>query len=535
MGGSIFFTIFQTFMSGENDTPYFGEYPPDYFDFIIIDECHRGGANDEGNWRGILEYFAPAVQLGLTATPKRKDNVDTYKYFGEPVYIYSLKEGVNDGFLTPFKVKRIKTTLDDYIYTSDDQIIEGEVEEGKIYEEADFNKIITIKEREAKRVRVVMDAINQNEKTIIFCATQDHALAVRDLVNQMKDSKDPNYCQRVTANDGARGEQYLREFQDNEKTIPTVLTTSQKLSTGVDARNVRNIVLMRPVNSMIEFKQIIGRGTRLFDGKEYFTVYDFVDAYHHFADPEWDGDPIDETTEDGPRESREPCTTCGQHPCICEKGKKLCPVCGINPCECENTPKKKLKIKLRDGKEREIQHMISTSFWGADGKPVSIQEFMDNMFGAMPEFFKSEEELRKIWSDPVTRKVFLEKISAIGYGKDELEMLQKLIDAEQSDLFDVLNYVSFLKPTISRVERVEQAKEKIFEGLDEKQKEFLDFVLAKYEEKGVEELDEEKLPVLLNLKYHAIANAVENLGEVDSIRSVFFDFQKDLYEVTSVR
>lgn len=510
MGGSIYFTIFQTFMSGANDTPYFGEYPPDFFDFIIIDECHRGGANDEGNWRGILEYFSPAVQLGLTATPKRKDNVDTYKYFGEPVYIYSLKEGVNDGFLTPFKVKRIKTTLDDYIYTSDDQIVEGEVEKGKIYEEADFNKIIVIKEREAKRVRVVMNEINQNEKTIIFCANQDHALAVRDLVNQMKDSKDPNYCQRVTANDGARGEQYLREFQDNEKTIPTILTTSQKLSTGVDARNVRNIVLMRPVNSMIEFKQIIGRGTRLFDGKEYFTVYDFVDAYHHFADPEWDGEPVDETIETEPKPPRGPG---GDEP----------------PPPPPPPPKKKIKIKLRDGKEREIQHMISTSFWSADGKPVSVQEFMDNMFGAMPEFFKNEEELRKIWSDPVTRKVFLEKISAIGYGKDELEMLQKMIDAEQSDLFDVLNYVSFLTPTISRVERVEKAKGKIFEGLDEKQKEFLDFVLSKYEEKGVEELGEEKLPVLLNLKYHAIANAVSTLGDVDSIRSIFFNFQENLY------
>lgn len=523
MGGSIYFTIFQTFMSGANDTPYFGEYPPDFFDFIIIDECHRGGANDEGNWRGILEYFAPAVQLGLTATPKRQDNVDTYKYFGEPVYIYSLKEGVNDGFLTPFKVKRIKTTLDDYIYTSDDQIVEGEVEEGKIYEEADFNKIIVIKEREAKRVRVVLDEINQNEKTIIFCATQDHALAVRDLVNQMKESRDPNYCQRVTANDGARGEQYLREFQDNEKTIPTILTTSQKLSTGVDARNVRNIVLMRPVNSMIEFKQIIGRGTRLFDGKEYFTIYDFVDAYHHFADPEWDGEPVDETTEEGPSgpgggdPPSEVCSVCGQYPCMCEK----------------EPPRKKLKIKLRDGKEREIQHMVSTSFWGADGNPVSVQEFMDNMFGAMPEFFKSEEDLRKIWSDPTTRRVFLEKIAAIGYGKDELEMLQKMIDAENSDLFDVLNYVSFLKPTISRVERVGQAKEKIFEGLDERQKEFLGFVLSKYEERGVEELDEEKLPVLLNMKYHAIANAVESLGEVDSIRSLFFEFQKTLYSRSS--
>jgi type I restriction enzyme R subunit len=259
--GSVYFTIFQTFMSGPNGTPYFGEYPPDFFDFIIIDECHRGGANNEGNWRGMLEYFAPAVQLGLTATPKRKDNVDTYKYFGEPVYIYSLKEGVNDGFLTPFKVKRIQTNLSDYVYTSDDQIIEGEIEIGKIYKEEEFNRSIEIVEREKYRVGVILKEINQKEKTIIFCANQPHALLIRDLVNQTKDSKDGNYCVRVTANDGARGDQFLREFQDNEKTIPTILTTSQKLSTGVDARNVRNIVLMRPVNSMIEFKQIIGRGT----------------------------------------------------------------------------------------------------------------------------------------------------------------------------------------------------------------------------------------------------------------------------------
>ncbi len=522
MSGSVYFTIFQTFMSGPDGTPYFGDYPADFFDFIIIDECHRGGANDESNWRGILDYFSPAVQLGLTATPRRQDNVDTYRYFGEPVYTYSLKEGVNDGFLTPFKVKRIKTTLDDYVYTSDDQIIEGEVEEGKIYEEPDFNKIIVIKEREAKRVRIVLDEINQNEKTIIFCATQDHALAVRDLVNQMKNcsgeksfAKDPNYCVRVTANDGARGEYFLRQFQDNERTIPTILTTSQKLSTGVNARNIRNIVLMRPVNSMIEFKQIIGRGTRLFDGKEYFTIYDFVDAYHHFSDPEWDGEPIEEIKEKKQKEI------------IYETKPKET---GVGLVRNENFElKKKLKIKLRDGKEREIQHMISTSFWSADGRPISVEEFMNNLFGAMPEFFKSEEELRKIWSNPTTRKAFLDSIAEKGFGKDELETLQKMIDAEQSDLFDVLTYISFLTQPISRTQRVEQSKDEIFKGLDEKQKEFLDFVLSKYEEKGSEELDEEKLPVLLNLKYHAIANAEQSLGSVDSIRSIFFSFQKNLY------
>jgi len=511
--GSIFFTIFQTFMSGPNNSPYFGEYPKDYFDFIIIDECHRGGANDEGNWRAIMEYFSPAVQLGLTATPKRKDNVDTYKYFGEPVYIYSLKEGINDGFLTPFKVKRIKTTLDDYFYTSDDRIIEGEIEEGKIYTEPDFNKIIEIKEREAKRVQIFLSEINQNEKAIVFCATQAHAAAVRDLVNQYKKGKEPNYCVRVTANDGALGEQYLRDFQDNEKTIPTILTTSQKLSTGVDARNIRNIILMRPINSMIEFKQIIGRGTRLFDGKDYFTIYDFVDAYHHFTDPEWDGEPIDETAEE-PGEAKH--------------SKKSKDYEFGEPPPYEGN--KIVKVRLSDGKEREIQHMISTSFWSADGKPISAEEFLRSMFGALPEFFKNEEELRKIWSNPVTRKTFLEKLAEAGYGKDELANLQKLIHAENSDLFDVLEYASFAMKPITREKRVAQAQSKIFNGLTNEQKDFLEFVLTKYIETGVEELDQENLPDLLALKYHAIDDATVILGGVQNIRTTFIDFQKYLYE-----
>ncbi len=507
--GSVFFTIFQTFMSGPNGTPYYGDYPSDFFDLIIIDECHRGGANDESNWRGILEYFSPAVQLGLTATPKRKDNIDTYEYFGEPVYIYSLKQGINDGFLTPFKVKKIKTTLDEYTYVSDDQIIEGEVEEGKIYEEDDFNRIIEIKEREAKRVQIILNEINKDDKTIIFCATQNHALAVRDLINQFKKSSEPNYCVRVTANEGERGEQFLREFQDNEKTIPTILTTSQKLSTGVDARNIRNIVFMRSINSIIEFKQIIGRGTRLFDGKEYFTILDFVDAYKHFSDPEWDGEPIDETIEKEPK------------PIIGHKD----PVYDPGPPE----KRQKLKIKLRDGKEREIQHMISTSFWSADGKPISAEEFLHNIFGALPDFFKNEDELRRIWSNPITRKAFLEQIAELGYDKDKLEVLRRMINVEESDLFDVLSYVSFAIEPITRKERVNKTKQIILDGLDEKQKEFLEFVLAKYIERGIEELDEEKLPKLLNLKYHAIADAEKILGGVEKIRSTFFDFQKNLY------
>lgn len=518
--GSIFFTIFQTFMSGTDNegkpAPYFGSYPKDYFDFIIIDECHRGGANDEGNWRSILEYFLPAVQLGLTATPKKTDNTDTYKYFGDPVYTYSLKEGINDGYLTPFKVKRVQTTLDDYIYTNDDQLVEGEIEEGRIYTEPDFNRNIEIKEREAKRVKIFMDDVNQNEKSIIFCATQEHAALVRDLVNQYKKSPNPNYCVRVTANDGEIGEQFLREFQDNEKLIPTILTSSQKLSTGVDARNIRNIVLMRPVNSMIEFKQIVGRGTRLFDGKDFFTIYDFVNAYQHFADPEWDGEPIEP---EGPSEPKPPTKSKESKSPSDDDGEE------------KKERRKKIKVKLRDGKEREIQHMMSTSFWGSDGKPISAEEFLNNLFGALPEFFKSEDELRKIWSNPITRKTLLQKLDDAGYGKDQLTALQKLVDAEKSDLFDVLEYVfnSENKP-MTREERVYAKQAVIYSLLNDKQKEFIEFVLSKYIELGVEELDQEKLPVLLVNKYKSLEDAKEILGNVGDISSLFINFQQYLYQ-----
>jgi type I restriction enzyme R subunit len=513
--GSLFFTIFQTFMSGPpkdgKPSPYFGEYPPDFFDFIVIDECHRGGANDEGNWRGILEYFAPAVQLGLTATPKRKDNIDTYKYFGDPVFIYSLKDGINDGFLTPFKVRQISTTMDEYVYTPDDELIEGEVERGKRYEERDFNKIIEIKEREAHRVKLFMEQINQNEKTLVFCATQDHASDVRDLINQMKTGKDPNYCQRVTANDGALGEQHLRDFQDNEKTIPTILTTSQKLSTGVDARNIRNIVLMRSINSMIEFKQIIGRGTRLYDGKDYFTIYDFVKAYHHFSDPEWDGEPV----EPEPKEPRKPFDRPDIEP---------------PPADLPARPKK-IKVKLADGKARTIRHMMTTSFWHPDGTPMSAQQFMEMLFGKLPEFFKNEAELRTLWSVPDTRAKLLKGLEEEGFGPDHMVAMQKLIDAEKSDLFDVLAYVAYALPTLTREERATNARVGIRKHFNDKQQLFLDFVLHQYVQVGVQELDQEKLSPLLKLRYdNAISDAIADLGRPEEIGFIFSGFQKYLYQ-----
>ena len=522
---SIFLTIFQTFMSGPpvdgKPSPWFGQYPADFFDFIVIDECHRGGANNESTWRGILEYFAPAVQLGLTATPRRAGNTDTYAYFGDPVFTYSLKEGINDGFLTPFRVKQITTTLDEYVYTPDDTVVEGEIEAGKLYKEADFNKIIEIKQREQQRVEIFLNQIDQRQKTLVFCATQDHALAIRDLINQLKTSTDPNYCQRVTANDGELGNTWLRAFQDNEKTIPTILTTSQKLSTGVDARNVRTIVLLRPVNSMIEFKQIIGRGTRLFDGKEYFTIYDFVKAHLHFSDPEWDGEP--------------------QEPEPVGPGQALPPPEPPEPKDPDGDDdtsgqpqRQKARIKLGDGKERSIQHMMVTSFWHPDGTPMSSQQFLELLYGKLPEFVKDEAELRELWSSPDTRRKLLQGLEERGFGAAQLAEMQMIINAANSDLFDVLAHVAYALQPIPREERAAHARLYIHSKCTSKQQLFLNFVLQHYVTLGVQELALEKLTPLLQLRYqNSIADAVADLGRPEDIGQLFSGFQRYLYEASA--
>ena len=483
---------------------------------MCIRDSHRGGANSEGNWRGILDYFNKATHIGLTATPKRKDNVDTYEYFGEPVYTYSLNEGIKDGFLTPFKVKRIKTTLDEYIFTGDDKVIQGEPEPGKIYTEQDFNRKIVIEEREQKRVIELLKAINTSEKSIIFCATQAHAALIRDLINQESVDRPTDYCVRVTANDGDIGETYLKQFQDNEKTIPTILTTSRKLSTGVDARNVRNIVLMRPVNNMIEFKQIIGRGTRIYEGKHYFTVIDFVGAYHMFSDPEWDGSPIEDI--DGTNNDA--------------SIKNV----GSNPRDDNETSisPKKIKIKLSDGKVREIQSTTSTMFY-LDGRPASAQEFIKQLFDTLklPDILRSEDDLRKLWSNPVTRSELLSKLERYSCSKDDLNKLREVINEKNSDLYDVLQYIAFSKPAISRKERVDLAQDNIYKFIDKDQIEFIRFVLNNYIQHGIDELDVSNLPTIITAKYNSINQGQKELGSLDEIKDIFIDFQKYLYQKSS--
>ena len=463
-----------------------------------------------------MDYFEPAVQLGLTATPKRDVNGDTYAYFGDPVSIYSLKEGINDGFLTPFKVKEIDTTIDEYVHTVGDDVESGEIEEGREYTEKDFNRIIEIKEREEYRVKLFLKMINQKQKTLVFCATQIHAAAVRDLINQHSESNNPNYCHRVTANDGALGERHLRDFQDNEKSIPTVLTTSQKLSTGVDAPEIRNIVLMRPVNSMIEFKQIVGRGTRLFDGKDHFTIFDFVEAHKHFQDPEWDGPPL-------PPE--DPIERKPKKPSKFKEEEDT----GLDNLDDEEPVKKMIKVTLADSTVREIDSMVKTTFWSPEGKPISYDEFIKSLFGEIPNFFNSEQDLINIWSNPDTRKKLLDNLSEAGYTRDNLEELRKIIHAEKSDLFDVLSYVAYHRNIVPRLDRSTKAKIHL-NNYSPEQQEFLNFVLEQYVKKGVKELDKEKLAAIIELKYKTVADAKKVLGDPKITRDVFIDFQRYLYQ-----
>ena len=515
MNASVFFTIFQTFMTGEGEFTFEG-YPPDFFDFIVIDECHRGGARDESTWRAILEHFSPAVQLGLTATPKRDANGDTYAYFGEPLYTYALKDGINDGYLTPFKVRQMASTLDTYSFSGEDKVLAGEIDYDRLYTEADFNTRIVIEERERSRVRQFMEQIDPGQKTLVFCATQAHAARIRDYINQIKTNPDPDYCVRVTADDGEIGEAFLRRFQDNEKTLPTILTTSQKLSTGVDALNIRNIVLMRPIRSMIEFKQIIGRGTRVFDGKYFFTVYDFVRAHEHFQDPEWDGEPEEPPERPGPYPQPPPPAPPG----IGEPEPPPPP-----------PPPELVVVKLADGKERQIRYLATTSYWSHEGTPITAQQFMEQLFGDLQGLVESEEQLRAIWSDPEQRTGFIEKLAEMDYDGDRLDDMRRLIDAPDSDIFDVLAYVRFTLAPMARRERADRARETGLSGYEPEMREFLDYILHAYEEHGVSELAAERIPDFLRIRYGGTSDAKRRLGSVADIRNAFVDIQTHLYRV----
>lgn len=541
VNGNIFFSIYQAMTGGPAENPYYRDYPSDFFDLVIIDECHRGGASKESNWRAVLDHFSGATHLGMTATPKRDDNVDTYDYFGNPRYKYSLHDGIEDGFLTPFKVKRIQTTMDRYMFSPGDTVESGEVDEAREYTMDDFNRAIYLPEREERMVQIMLDHIDPSQKTIVFCNDEKHAAMVRDAVNKYKPAgtlgDHHNYCVRITASEGEVGDQHLRDFRDNERDIPTIVTTSRKLSTGVDARNVRFVVLMRKVGTMVEFKQIVGRGTRIYDNKDYFTIVDFYGNDTKFQDKEWTGEPleIDETIveihEPAPVDVG-PNVVYGVPEENEDEGgvsEPLPPFATTEPPDDPPpSPPPKNVVRLSDGKARTITASVDTTYY-FNGQLVTPREFLELTMGKLPEFFTSEADLRAQWSDPRIRASILQGLASQGFDEGILQSLKEMVDAEGNDFFDVLLYIAYAKDMMTRAERAEIVREYYLEQLNDNEKDFVRFVLDIYEKSGEKELSMQNINDLIELKYHTLTEAIQKLGSSADILEDYIELQKEIY------
>jgi len=518
----IFFAIYQSISERKTDefdaesdvTAYYKQYPKDFFDLVIIDECHRGSANEESSWREILNYFGDAVHLGMTATPKRDDNGDTYRYFGEPVYEYSLKEGINDGFLTPYKVKRIQTNIDEYRFNPDDMIT-GELEK-QIVTLDEFESKVVIPKRTELIARTILEQIRPFDKSIVFCVNQQHASDMKIAIDKYKTVKDVNYCVRVTSDEGDIGRKFLEDFQNNDKDIPTILTSSQMLTTGVDAKNVRNVVLVKPIRSMTEFKQIIGRGTRVFEGKDFFTIIDFSGATKLFYDERWDGLP-----EELKSKGSQPQKT-GDYP------EDLGGGAGVVE---EEGRKEKVIIEIQGRKLRVIN--IETTYVGEDGRPLSTQAFLEMLVGILGRFYDDETKLRDGWANPVTRKELLNRLRDMHIDEVQLEELKEMFEAEESDIYDVLAHLAFNAEIKTRAERVLSVEDGDFiaHHHTEKAKAFLEFILKRYEKDGVKELEEDKLSRLIELSGLGTPKEVAaDFGGIPNMKEKYVELQKEIYK-----
>ncbi|EIQ8644535.1 DEAD/DEAH box helicase family protein [Campylobacter coli] len=514
---NVFFGIYQSLAANskdqentqeEQESKFYLQYPKDFFDLIIIDECHRGGANEEGNWACVLEHFSSATHLGLTATPKKSDNVDTYRYFGESAYEYSLKEGIEDGFLTPYKVKRITTTLSEgYVYNPDD-LIEGELEKG-FYKMSEFERNIHLPQYNDFLAKEILKLIDPMDKTIIFCANQAHASDIKRAIDKFKSVKRDDYCVRVTSDEGKIGLEYLKQFQDNDKSYPVILTSSKMLTTGVDAKNVRNIVLLANIGSMVEFKQIIGRGTRVYEGKDFFTILDFVGATKLFYDPKWDGEKIEELKE---QDEKEKITK--EH---------------IKQTKEESKEKKSVTIHLKGTKLKVLD--INTSYLGSNGKPLSTKEFLEFLIGKLAEYYDDEVKLREIWSKQETRLNFLKTLEKDGVDENALKDLGEIFDKKDCDIYDVLAHLSFNAEIKTRQERVLQVEKSEFLKRFQKEKalKFIEFLLGRYQQYGIKDFDRSLAPLIELSSLGNVKEIVSEFGGVENLKQSVDDLQREIY------
>ena len=533
--GNVFFAIYQAIISWSDEdadsgiteetwfTEYYKQYDPDFFDLVIIDECHRWWAKQDGNRWEILKYFSSAVQLWMTATPKRQDNNNTYRYFGNPVYEYSLKEWINDWFLSPYKVKRIRTNLDELVIDSDVTVVRWEAKK-EFYKLEDFDREIVVPERRKLVAQEILKQINKDDKTIVFCVDQEHAAGMRDAINEFKEVKDNDYCVRITSNEWEIWRMYLERFQDNDKTIPTIVTSSQMLTTWVDARNVRNIVLCRNITSMTEFKQIIGRWTRVFDGKDYFTIIDFTWASELFYDEDWDWPNMDEEVDEGQWWYDEEGQT--------DKPTKPS---GWRPDDESEWIKPKLVVRLNNARELKIID-VDVRYIDWTGKPMGSKEYLEMLVGKLPELYADENQLRELWSDPKTREDLLKELDKIWLDKEHFEVLKRMFSAPDSDLFDILTHLSFGEEMKTKEERAQhvlgQWTVESIQNLTARN--FVEYLLRYYAEHGSTEIVQSKLWDLIKLfskNKRSIIDFTKALWGPEALTEMWKNVQWELFKI----
>ncbi len=529
----MYFAIYQAIARDERRPGLYREYGPGFFDLVIVDECHRGSASDQSNWREILEYFEPAYQLGMTATPLRDDNRDTYRYFGDPIYTYSLRQGIEDGFLAPYRVHRVITTWDAAGWRPSQGDLDryGREIPDEEYRTNDFERIVALRARTeavARHLTAYLKATDRFAKTIVFCVDQEHADEMRraltnlnaDLVQQH-----PDYVCRVTADEGDIGRGHLSKFQDVERQTPAVLTTSQLLTTGVDAPTVKNVVLVRVINSMTEFKQIIGRGTRVRDdyGKLFFSILDYTgSATRLFADPDFDGDPVslaEEHIGDGTEETLPP--EVGETP---EEYEEELPE-PLPPDE----PSRERRKYYFDGGQVEIAAYLVYEL-DPDGKQLRVIKFTDYTAEKVRSLYRNAAELRREWADPQQRREIIENLGERGIDFEQLAKVSQQPDADPLDLLCHLAFNAPLRTRRERAQRLRSEKRDFFDQFGPAARQVLNELLDKYTEHGTAQF---VLPDVLEVppinQHGNVMEIAALFGGPEKLRAVVNELQTLLY------
>jgi len=481
----MYFAVYQAIARDERRPGLYREYDATFFDLIIVDECHRGSATDESNWREILEYFHPAIQIGMTATPLREDNRDTYRYFGNPIYTYSLRQGIDDGFLAPYRVHRVITTWDAAGWRPNKGDLDryGREIPDEEYRTNDFERIIALRARTeavANHLTTFLKGTDRFDKTIVFCVDQEHAGEMRRALNNLNADiakNCPDYVCRVTSDEGDIGRGHLSKFQDVERDTPVILTTSKLLTTGVDMPTVKNVALVRVINAMTEFKQIIGRGTRVRDdyGKLFFSILDYTgSATRMFADPDFDGDPIEILDVDiGDGTEVEP-------PIITDPPGDFTPE--PPPLPPDPGPGERRKFYFDGGQVAIASHLVYEL--DPDGKQLRVLTFTDYTAEKVRTLYRNAAELRREWADPKLRREIINKLAERGIDFDELAKLANQPEADPLDLICHLAFNAPLKTRRERAQRLKSEKKDFFERFGPEAQEVLEELLDKYTEHG---------------------------------------------------